>query len=333
MGTFKNHITTAGSRIGNTIATPPRIMGEAFNAVMNIPRQWFSGMQNAAEVARQTVDALKDNFLNFWNVKGKWYQRLSKGAINFASAITRRPFMIAGAGVLSWLNQAAWQPFKKLLYTPGKMFKGMWKGTRILSKKTWFGFQIYDTHETKWDTRVNKFREKNIWFFGTTATMPSNDIKEKPEKKKEKIHPKQDTKPDQKPNPQPTKDKKEKSLDSDNSSWTIPSTSKDSLHDTPKSIDEMKKQDNEKAIAKDKAENDAKERKNLDRKEKAKQEKIFQNLLNNDMTIDGVEARGKKNNKWDTIDQILIVVKKEYPAMAGYIEEEIIAKQQSKTTA
>gem|GEM_PF-4263142 len=73
--------------------------------------------------------------------------------------------------------------------------------------------------------------------------------------------------------------------------------SKDSLHDTPKSIDEMKKQNNEKAIAKDKAENDAKERKNLDRKEKAKQEKIFQNLLNNDMTIDGVEARGKKNNK------------------------------------
>ncbi|MEI6673533.1 MAG: hypothetical protein WCL02_09995 [bacterium] len=58
-----------------------------------------------AEVKKQTRDALVDNFKNFSKVQGKWYQKMLKVPVNLVSAVTRRPAMIAGAGIASGLNQ------------------------------------------------------------------------------------------------------------------------------------------------------------------------------------------------------------------------------------
>lgn len=191
MGKIEQTINTAGLRTGNTIATPFRIVGEWGNALANVLRQWQSSAKNTAEVGKQTIDALVDNFLNFSKVEGKRYQRLTKGTINLASALTRRPAMIAGAGVLSWLNQWVIQPFKKLLYTPGKMFKGMRNATRIFSKKKGFDFASYDTHETWKDTRIQKIHDKRFGFLWA-KTWSSENIKE--EKKEVKTEKKEDKK-------------------------------------------------------------------------------------------------------------------------------------------
>ncbi|MEI6775218.1 MAG: hypothetical protein WCL18_11055 [bacterium] len=56
-------------------------------------------------MTKQTRDALVDNFLNFSKIGGKWYQKMLKVPLNFVSAVTRRPFMISGAGIASQLNQ------------------------------------------------------------------------------------------------------------------------------------------------------------------------------------------------------------------------------------
>ncbi len=65
----------------------------------------------------------------------------------------------------------------------------------------------------------------------------------------------------------------------------------------------------------------------MDRREKAEHEKQFKKILDNTMTEESVLARGKKEKKGDNIDQILVTLKKDYPAFAGYIEDEIIAKK------
>jgi hypothetical protein len=46
--------------------------------IANVLRQGKSSAKNTAEVGKQTVDALVDNFLNFSKVDGKRYQRLTK---------------------------------------------------------------------------------------------------------------------------------------------------------------------------------------------------------------------------------------------------------------
>lgn len=78
MGKLKNNIYTVGLRTGNTIATPFRRTGEIANAAANILRQGQSSAKNTAEVGKQTIDALVDNFTNFSKVDGKRYQRLTK---------------------------------------------------------------------------------------------------------------------------------------------------------------------------------------------------------------------------------------------------------------
>ena len=65
----------------------------------------MSGAKNIAEVSKQTRDALVHNFTNFSKVEGKWYQKMLKVPVNLASAITRRPAMIAASGIASGLNQ------------------------------------------------------------------------------------------------------------------------------------------------------------------------------------------------------------------------------------
>lgn len=101
MGKLKQGIEGAGTRIGNTAVTPLRRTGEIANALANIPRQSISSAKNINEVRRQTRDALVDNFLNFSKVEGKRYEKMVKVPVNLASAVTRRPAMIAGAGVAS----------------------------------------------------------------------------------------------------------------------------------------------------------------------------------------------------------------------------------------
>lgn len=90
--------------------------------------------------------------------------------------------MIAGAGVLSALNQWVWKPFTKL--APGKLFKGLANATRIFSKKKWFDFAQYDTHETWKDTWVNQRKEKHLGFFGAWWSAPAAEAKQAKEVKK-----------------------------------------------------------------------------------------------------------------------------------------------------
>lgn len=180
MGKFTQGLNTAALRTGNTLVTPLRIWWEAVNAVANIPRQGISSVKNLAEVKKQTRDALVHNFTNFSKVEGKWYQKMLKVPLNLVSAVTRRPAMIAAGGVASGLNQWVRKPFQKLLYTPGKMFKGMRNATRIFSKQKWFDFATYDTHETKWDTRINQIKEKSLGFLGMKSWWSKPAEVEKP---------------------------------------------------------------------------------------------------------------------------------------------------------
>ena len=197
MGKLSEWISTAWLRVGNTIATPVRRTGEVTNALWNVSRQGLSSVKNIKEVQMQSLNAIVDNFLNFSKVKGKRYEKMVKVPVNFVSAFTRRPFMLAGVEVLSTLNQWIREPFKKLLYTPGKMFRWMWNATRIFSKKKGFDFAKYDTHETTWDTRVNQWKEKHIGFFGmwwSPETAPEKKPDDKPKTPSEP-----ETKPGNKP--------------------------------------------------------------------------------------------------------------------------------------
>lgn len=211
MGKTTQGLNTAGLMVGNTIATPLRRWGEVGNAVANILRQGKSSLKNTAEVGKQTLDALVDNFLNFSKVEGKWYQKILKVPLNLASAVTRRPAMIAGAGILSGANQSLRQPFKKLLYTPGKMFKWMRNATRIFSKKKGFDFAKYDTHETKWDTRVNQIKEKSFGFLGAKSWSAQAVESEKP---KIESKPAEENKPEVKVESKSTEVKKEDKIQS-----------------------------------------------------------------------------------------------------------------------
>ena len=101
MGKLSQGINTAALRTGNTIATPLRIGGELANALANVPRQGISSAKNIAEVTKQTRDALIHNFTDFSKVEGKRYQKMLKVPLNLASAVTRRPAMIAASGVAS----------------------------------------------------------------------------------------------------------------------------------------------------------------------------------------------------------------------------------------
>ena len=383
MGKITQWLNTVPLRLGNTVATPVRIIGEAGNAVANILRQGKSSAKNAAEVGKQTVDALVDNFLNFSKVEGKWYQKMIKVPLNLVSSVTRRPAMIAGASIASGLNQWVREPFKKLLFTPGKMFKWMWNATRIFSKKKGFDFASYDTHETTGDTRVNKIREKGFGFLG--AKTWSSSVKEEQiaikkekveskkeekveskkeekveskkeqkaeEKKEEKVESKKEEKVESKKEEkveskkeQKAEEKKEKKVEEkENITDKKPekiqekkakedkNTKKDieeKIENNPKNIHDLKENNRKQSEKKDKEEQESKEWKHLDWREKAKSEKKFKEMLNDNISEEGVIDRGKKNKKWENIDQILVVLKKEWPAFAGYIEDEIIAKEQS----
>ena len=328
MGKITQWLNTVPLRLGNTVATPVRIIGEAGNAVANILRQGKSSAKNAAEVGKQTVDALVDNFLNFSKVEGKWYQKMIKVPLNLVSSVTRRPAMIAGASIASGLNQWVREPFKKLLFTPGKMFKWMWNATRIFSKKKGFDFASYDTHETTGDTRVNKIREKGFGFLG--AKKWSSSVKEEKveSKKEQKAEEKKEKKVEEKENitdKKPEKIQEKKAKEDKNTKKDI----EEKIENNPKNIHDFKENNRKQSEKKDKEEQESKEWKHLDWREKAKSEKKFKEMLNDNISEEGVIDRGKKNKKWENIDQILVVLKKEWPAFAGYIEDEIIAKEQS----
>ncbi len=324
MGKVGQAIETAGLRTGNTLATPLRIVGEWWNALANVLRQWQSSAKNTAEVTKQTVNALVDNFLNFSKVEGKWYQRLTKWTINAVSACTRRPAMIAGAGMLSAANQWIRKPFQKLLYTPGKMFKGMWNATRIFSKKKWFDFQSYDTHETGWDTRVNTIKDKKIGFLWATTWSSQKPAEAKPEI--EKKEPKKEIeKPEAIKKSEIEKKQSDKNPEKPVSKKEIPSWEK------PKTLDELKHQHTLESEKKQLEEN-KKNRvdwKTMDEEFKKKYIKDYEKVFGWNIDEESILARAKKNKKWENMEQLLIVLKKENPVMAGFIEEEILAKQAS----
>ena len=317
MGKFTQGLGTAALRTGNTIATPLRIWWEFLNAVKEIPLQLLSSVKNIKEVQIQTINAMADNFLNFSKVEGKWYQKMLKVPINFVSAVTRRPFMIWGAEVLSTLNQWIRQPFKKLLYTPGKMFKGMRNATRIFSKKKGFDFQKYDTHETTWDTWVNKIKEWGIGFLGV---KPWASKEKREEKKEEKpIEVKKEGKPVEVNKEKPIEAKK---LD------TEPKLSKPASTpiEKPKSIVDVKKNDTQEIEQKEKKEKDGKFPKwsTLAPSFKKEYKKDYTKKLKGNLTKEWIVARGKEAKLWENPEEIVENFKKIDPTFAGYMEEEIL---------
>ncbi len=314
MGKFNQSVNAAGTRVGNTAATPFRIWGEIINAWANIPRQGISAIKNLAEVTKQTGNALLHNFLDFSKVQGKRYQKLFKMPLNLASAVTRRPAMILWTWALSAANQGIRQPFKKLFFTPGKMFKGMRNSMRIFSKKKGFDFQTYDTHET-WDIRITK--NKDLGFLGAkwwSSVDKPKEEKPTPKKPNKKIKKKSEPKPDS-PAPTPP-DMLQK-----------PSTPS-SKPSSPKSIADVQQQQKEASAAKDIADQEKRfpQWNTLHYKEKAKYAKDFEKALEWKLTEEGVLERGKKSKTWDTIEEIMSALRKSYPTMAGYIEEEILNK-------
>lgn len=322
MGKITEGVNNAAIRTGNTIATPLRRWGELANAIWNISRQWFSSIKNIKEVQIQTINAMADNFLNFSKVKWKWYQKMLKVPVNFVSAVTRRPMMIWGAEVLSTLNQWVRQPFKKLLYTPGKMFKGMRNATRIFSKKKWFDFTQYDTHETTWDTRVNKIKEWGIGFLGVNPWSAAKD--KAAEKKEETPSTPIEAKKEEKPKPAPVEVKKP---DTESKPEKTPPKTPPTP-DKPKSIDDLKKQYKEEGVQKEKKEQDEKfpQWKTLDPKFKVAYRKDYDKTLKNNPTKEWIVARGKEAKLWEKPEEIIGNFKKIDPTFAGYMEEEILDK-------
>ncbi len=323
MGKIKQAAETAVLRTGNTVATPLRRWGEVGNALANILRQSKSSAKNAGEVGKQTVDALVDNFLNFSKVEGKRYQRFLKGTVNLASAVTRRPMMIASAGVVSGLNQSARQPFKKLLYTPGKMFKGMRNATRIFSKKKGFDFAQYDTHETGGDTRVNKARETRFGFFGKGWASEKKveekkvEVKKVEKQKEEPVKP-IETKKEESIKPIETK-KESESLPITPAPTTTPVVEK------PKNIVELKEKNKKESSAKDALELEQRHWKNQDPKFQTEYKKEYTKMLDGKLTKDGVIQRGKKHNKGNTPEEIISKLQEENNIeFASFLQDEVL---------
>lgn len=332
MGKFKDNVNNAGLRTGNTIATPFRIVGEWGNALANVLRQWQSSAKNTAEVGKQTIDALVDNFTNFSKVEGKWYQRLVKWTINLASAVTRRPAMILGAGFASSINQWMLQPFKKLLYTPGKMFKWMRNATRIFSKKKGFDFVSYDTHETGKDTRVQKIYDKKLGFLWAKKWSSEKPSEAKPEAKPEAK--KEEKKPE--PKKEITKSEAKKEEKKPESKPEISAPKKEvASSEKPKTMDELKQQ--HKLESEKKSVEETKRTlgdwKTMDEKFKKEYSKEYEKMFGWTVSEESVVERGKKNKKWENMEQLLTTLKKENPVMAGFIEDEILAKQAPATQA
>ncbi|MFA6256576.1 MAG: hypothetical protein WC606_05400 [Candidatus Absconditabacterales bacterium] len=341
MGKFTQSMNAAALRTGNTIATPLRRGGEFSNALGNIPRQGYSSAKNVHEVTKQTRDALMDNFLNFSKVQGKWYQKMLKVPANLVSAMTRRPAMITGAGILSGFNQAARQPFKKLLYTPGKMFKGMRNATRLFSKEKGFDFAKYDTHETGGDTWINKIKEKKIGFLGAKFSAES----EKQTEKKVKSKPVEDKKPEaktevkkeeiKKPIENPhaeselfqkkINEKDDKFFDKELAERGYPTGASfgSKPKDKPKSIKELQKKQKEESEMKDKAEHDKNfpDWKTLPDEFKKQYKKDYDKALKNNPTKEGIIARGKEAKMGEQPEEIVENFKKKDPTFAGYMEE------------
>lgn len=330
MGKFTQGIGTAAFATGNTIATPVRRWGELANGLANIPRQWYSSTKNIAEVSKQTLNALANNFLNFSKIQGKWYQKMVKVPINAVSACTRRPWLIAWAGVASSLNQWVRQPFKKLLYTPKTMFKGIKNATRIFSKKKGFDFQNYDTHETGniWITD-----HTNLGFLGSKTGSSSTETSQKPETKKVE-KPKEEVKKETEKNEvilQPTKETKTEEKNSNkvaeekevSTTSQKPSESPSEIS-SPKNIAELKAKQNAESQAKDKEEVSQKDWESLHESFKKQLRKSFAEQLGEHPNKESVIARGKEWKLGNTIEEILPKVEKDYPEMAGYLKSEVL---------
>jgi len=345
MGKFTQGLNTAALRTGNTIATPFRRWGEIGNALANISRQWYSSSKNITEVTKQTRDALVDNFLNFSKIGGKWYQKMLKVPLNFVSAVTRRPFMISGAGIASQLNQWVRQPFKKLLYTPGKMFKGMRNATRIFSKKKGFDFQTYDTHETWKNTWVNMIKEGGIGFLGRKGwssekqadiekpiEAKKTDAESKPIEVKKEEKPIEVKKPIEAKKPdaesKPIEVKKEEKPIEVKKSDAEPKLSKPASTpiDKPKSIADLKKNNTEETEQKEKKEKNENfpKRSSLDPTFKKKYKIDYTKKLKGNLTKEWIVARGKEAKLWTNAEEIVENFKKIDPTFAGYMEEEIL---------
>ena len=350
MGKITQGIGTAALATGNTLATPVRRWGELANGLANIPRQGYSSTKNIAEVSKQTLNALANNFLNFSKVEGKWYQKMVKVPINAVSACTRRPFMIAWAGVASTLNQWVRQPFKKLLYTPKTMFKGIKNATRIFSKKKGFDFQNYDTHETGniWITD-----HTNLGFLGSkvgsssTETSKPSETK-KVEKTKEEVKKVEVKKPEVKKETKNTiqydsiskaeMDKMERegndaaadAILAEHGYWpwpkfgSVPVAKNTSDISSPKNIQELKNKQTAESQAKDQEEASQKDWESLDESFKKQLRKSFTEQLGQNPNKEGVIQWWKKWNLGNTIEEILPKVEKDYPEMAGYLKSEVL---------
>jgi len=368
MEKFKDGVSNAGLMTGNTIATPFRRWGELANAWRNIERQLLSWVKNIKEIQIQSVNAVADNFLNFSKVTGKRYQRLIKWWVNLVSAVTRRPFMLVWAQVAGTVNQWVLHPLKKLIIdTPVKLLKGIRNATRIFSTKKGFDFQSYDTHETKWDTRINQIREKRIGFFGTWWTSEKKEEEKKPEEKKPEEKKPEEKKPEVKKEEEKKEEKKIKETVQDEKPKKVSKAVEENPHEESNlyekkikenddkfldkelsdrgyssggslideskkeekgtSINEIKNQRTRATLEKERGEIESKKRKNQNKDQKIELKKEFGKLLENNFTEKWILTRAKKHNKGNTMEEVLRKLDKENVTFATFIDDEILAKK------
>jgi len=351
------------ARLYNSGTVPLKAGWEVVNWWFNIPNQFFAWMRNTFETLRQTWNALKYNFLNFADVKGKRYQKLLKIPVNLISACTRRPLLIAWDWLTKILKKWVIMPSIRMVRdTVWHTLNWIWNSTlKFMSKDTEYQWQKYATDEA-WDLFMTL--NANFWFLWVDPlnnssgwlkeNSPKEDQpkeekwkgrrarrKEKREKKRAEKNAKKEEKKMEQPkiekkSEQPKVDKKVEEPKKEKKSETIMKKKETKkiepkTDDKPKSIKEI--EDNHKKVNKEKDIKDKKPRKNLNEFEKKRYQKDFEALLWNNLTEQWVIDRWEKNKKWSTIEEIMENLEKDYYTFSTYIQDEIVGKQQLAKSA
>lgn len=211
----------------------------------------------------------------------------------------------AQIGLDAWLLGSEWIESMLYLDKESPMYVGPWPTIKQKGKNLLKSFVM--PLEPLYRRSQNK-----LWFFGGKKKAKEKEEK-KPETKKEIAKPevkKEEKKPESKP--EISAPKKE-----------IASSEK------PKTMDELKQQ--HKLESEKKSVEETKRTlgdwKTMDEKFKKEYIKDYENVFGWTVTEESILERGKKNKKWENMEQLLITLKKENPVMAGFIEDEILAKK------
>lgn len=232
---------------------------------------------------------------------------------------------------------------------------------KIKQKRIWFfGKSKEKTTEAKpeetKEKKVEKFVEKEIKsesptkgstpvVVPTSPSSPSPKTETKPsEKKPEWEKPKQEKTSQKTPDQQNTKDDKKETGEkkSEKKPESKPEVNPEAKPETKNqdapatkatTIAQHKEQEATKANQKDQSEKNKQLLENLTEEEYNQHEATFKENLKNDMTPEGVLARGKENGKGETMEEILADLDKNYITFADYIRKKILpqAPRVSKT--